>query len=121
MKIGPHRVTLELAIDPETRARGLSNRQSLPDNYGMLFIFPHEQQLSFWMRDTVIPLSIVFLDSEKTVINMYEMLPSNLEIIYRSKRPSLYAIEMPEKWFVSHGVVPGDKLNFSLPDALDLR
>lgn len=121
MKIGPYHATLELAFNPESRARGLSNRQSLADNYGMLFIFPYEKQLSFWMHDTVLPLSIAFLDGEKTVIDMYEMLPSKSEIIYRSKRPGLYAVEMPAKWFVSHGVVPGDKLNFSLPDTLDIR
>lgn len=121
MKIGPHRLTLELAINPKSRACGLSNRQTLPDNHGMLFIFPYEKLLSFWMHNTVLALSIVFLDSEKIVIDRYEMVPFNSEIIYRSKRPGLYALEMPKNWFVSHGVVPGDKLNFSLPDALEIQ
>jgi len=121
LTIASYSVNVELVADPESRACGLSNRNSLPDNQGMLFVFPAERSLSFWMRDTIFPLSIAFVDRHKIVMGTLEMEPLKTHAFYRSREPGLYALEMPAGWFSARGIGRGDKLIFELPENLDVR
>lgn len=69
---GQARFGVEVADDPAERARGLMHRESLPASRGMLFVYDRPQRMSFWMRNTLIPLDIIFLDSSGRVIRVHE-------------------------------------------------
>ena len=104
---------LEVANSAETRAVGLMNRESLGQDRGMLFVFDEEQVLGFWMKGTLIPLDIIFIDSELFVVDVQTMRPEH-EIapdplpIYTSAVPALYAIEVNEGIAAKCGIEPGD-------------
>jgi uncharacterized membrane protein (UPF0127 family) len=84
-------------------------RDSLPKDHGMLFIYPQPQTLSFWMQNTIIPLSIAFMDSDGTIVNILEMKPGIEVPPYRSEKPCRFALEMTAHWFSDHGVKAGDR------------
>ncbi|MCL1992078.1 MAG: DUF192 domain-containing protein [Spirochaetes bacterium] len=100
-------LSAELAITQEERARGLMHRQSLDDGYGMLFIFERDQILSFWMKNTYIPLSIAFIAWDGRILEIRDMEPHNLNAV-RSSRSARYALEVPQGWFSRAGIYPGD-------------
>ena len=92
---------LEVADTPDERAQGLMGRESLLWNRGMLFVFGGERVLSFWMRNTLIPLDIVFLDQELEVVDVQTMQPERENEsaslpVYTSAAPAMYAIEINE-------------------------
>lgn len=103
-------IVAELAQNHQEHVRGLQGRTKLSENEGMLFIFDSPRSLSFWMRGVKIPLSIGFFDENRALIGMEEMelvTPENGERLYQSKRPALYALEMPAGWFERHNAVRG--------------
>ena len=100
---------LEIARTVEQHQQGLMFRKKLAKNVGMLFIFPQEQELSFWMKNTSIPLSIAFIDASGVVINIEHMIPFSLETILSLKKAK-YAIELNRGLFPLFGVYPGTKL-----------
>jgi uncharacterized membrane protein (UPF0127 family) len=106
-----HKLTVEWAVTPEERSCGLSNRFSLDENKGMLFVYKSTRPLSFWMKDTHVLLSIAFLDKDGRIINIETMTPNQTQIKYRSVRPALYALETNRGWFQSHGIGIGDRVN----------
>jgi len=97
----------ELAISDEERARGLMHRTRLPDGEGMLFVFDRDQQLSFWMENTVIPLSIAFIASDGRITEIRDMRPLDRTPVV-SARSVRYALEVPQGWFDRVGVGLGD-------------
>ncbi len=106
---------LEVANSPEERSIGLMNRESLGQDRGMLFVFEQEQILGFWMKNTLIPLDIIFIDSSNVVVDVQTMRPEH-EIapeplpIHQSAGPALYAIEVNEGVAAECGIEPGDKV-----------
>ncbi len=106
-----HNVTLnvEVADEPQERAQGLMNRQSLPDDAGMLFVWPADTAASFWMRDTVIPLSIAFVTAGGVVIDIQDMEPLSEERI-AAPQPYRYAVEVNQGWFGDNDVRVDDVL-----------
>ncbi|AEF81714.1 DUF192 domain-containing protein [Leadbettera azotonutricia] len=102
-------MTIEIARSDEERSRGLMFRKELKDGEGMLFIFERDQVLSFWMKDTLIPLSIAFVSADGRIIEIRDMEPRNLNAV-RSSRSARYALEAPQGWFARAGLAPGDKL-----------
>ncbi len=109
LNAGMHLISAEVARTPEQRAIGLMNRRSLPPNAGMLFVFEQPEPLCFWMKNTLIPLSIAFLRDDGTILNIAEMKPHSLES-HCSERPARYALEMNEGWFSKRGLKPGDRI-----------
>ena len=107
LTIGGHRLTVEIAATPEQRATGLMNRFSLQTDHGMLFVFEAPQPLSFWMKDTYVPLSIAFVDTRGRIVNIEDMRPQD-ESPHFSKGLALYAIEMRQGWFAAKGIGAGD-------------
>jgi uncharacterized membrane protein (UPF0127 family) len=105
--IGGHRLIVEVAATPETRATGLMNRFSLQPDHGMLFVFEAPQPLSFWMKDTYVPLSIAFVDARGRIVNIEDMRPQD-ESPHFSRGLALYAIEMRQGWFAAKGIGAGD-------------
>ena len=109
-----HILTVELCADPESRARGLMFRRTIADNAGMLFVFPSPRPLSFWMRNTFVPLSIAFLDGGGRILNIEAMAPFD-EAGHRSAGEAAYALEVPLGWFEQHAIEAGDVAVFKLP------
>ncbi len=102
---------VELATDPEHWRRGLMFRKSLPENRGMLFVFPQTTGEAFWMKNTRIPLSIAFADKNGVILRILDMDPCT-----RDPCPSYYpgvayrqALEVNQGWFARHRVAPGDR------------
>ena len=104
-------VRVEIADDPLERERGLMDRTSLGEDRGMLFVFPKEQPLSFWMKDTKIPLSIAYIDSEGRITDILDMKPRDDEPPhYTSSEPVQYALEVNRGFFDERGVKVGDQV-----------
>jgi len=104
----PIAVSVELATTPETRALGLMYRTELGPNHGMLFLFPDEQPLSFWMRNTKIPLDILYVDDDGRIVNVYESTTPFSEEVLPSSRPARFVLEVEGGFCERHGVGPGD-------------
>ena len=106
----PVEITVEIARTEEEKAQGLMYRKKLPDGEGMIFIYDRDQQMSFWMKNTVIPLSIAFIASDGRIIEIKDMRPLDLSAV-QSSRSVRYALETPQGWFDRAGVKPGDVIN----------
>ena len=115
LTIGTQVVTAEIAATDETRQIGLMHRFSLPPDHGMLFVHDAPRMLSFWMRNTYIPLSIAFIDAKGRIINIEDMAPQ-VERLTWSAGPALYALEMKKGWFAQKGIGPGAEVK-GLPPA----
>lgn len=111
LDVGGVTVTAEIADTPALRERGLMERDSLPENHGMLFVYPEERELSFWMRNTPLALDIAFIDRTGTIVNIETMRPNDDENTV-SARPAMYALEMEAGWFEANGVEPGARVGF---------
>jgi uncharacterized membrane protein (UPF0127 family) len=105
-------IWVEVARTPEERSRGLMGRKHLGKDGGMLFIFETEDYHGFWMKDTLIPLSLAFIDKDGRIVRITDMRPLTLDS-HIPPRPILYALEMNKSWFSSHGIRAGDVVRFS--------
>jgi uncharacterized membrane protein (UPF0127 family) len=105
-------IRVEVAQTPEERSFGLMGRKHLGRDEGMLFIFETEDYHGFWMKDTLLPLSIAFIGWDGRIVWMTDMKPLTLDS-HVPPRPILYALEMNKGWFSSHGVKVGDGVRFS--------
>ena len=115
LTIGSQKIVAEVAETDEQRMRGLMYRFSLRPDQGMVFVFAQPQQLGFWMKNTFVPLSIAFIDSQGRILNIEDMAPQT-EATHPSRGLALYALEMRKGWFRDHGVQPGDRVE-GLPGA----
>jgi uncharacterized membrane protein (UPF0127 family) len=102
---------VEVADDPWEHQRGLMFREYLPDNMGMLFIFPYPQRLHFWMKNTYIPLSIAYISSDWKILEIYDMEPLS-ERLVSSKNKVQYALEVNRGYFQRKGIKVGDRVKF---------
>ncbi len=109
LAIGAHTLTAEIAATDEHRSTGLMHRFSLPPDHGMLFVFEAARPLSFWMRNTYMPLSIAFIDAQGRILNIADMAPHD-ERANWSAGPALYALEMRKGWFASKGIAAGARV-----------
>jgi hypothetical protein len=114
LTINEFSLQVELATTPEQRQRGLMFRETLPEDSGMLFVFPADAPRSFWMKNTSIPLSIAFLDAEGRILNILAMQPFD-EGSYPSAGPARYALEVNQGWFAERGISAGAVCRFTLP------
>ena len=103
-------ITAEIAHTPAQREQGLMHRKELKDGNGMLFIFERDEVLAFWMKNTLIPLSIAYIAYDGRILEIYDMQPGNLIPII-SSRSARYALEVPQGWFNRAGIGIGDKLD----------
>jgi uncharacterized protein len=109
---GKHAVRVEIArTDPE-RARGLMNRASLAEDAGMLFLFDESEEHGFWMKNTLIPLDMIFIDEEGRVVGIVERAEPRSERSRTVGRPSRYVLEVNGGWSKAHGVAAGDRVRF---------
>ncbi|MCL2374385.1 MAG: DUF192 domain-containing protein [Treponema sp.] len=103
-------IIAEIALTPDQHQRGLMHREELGDGEGMLFVFDRDQILSFWMKNTIIPLSIAYIASDGRIVEIFDMEPGNLSPV-RSSRSVRYALEVPQNWFDRAGIFPGDRVD----------
>lgn len=110
IQAGIHLIKAEVAADAATRARGLMMRERLGPNEGMLFVFPDKGLQCFWMRNTLVPLSVAFLDDDGTIVNIADMKPLS-EQSHCPLKPVRFALEMEQGWFAKRGIGPGTRLS----------
>lgn len=114
IRVGDTSLRVEVAADEGSRAQGLMYRDSLPEGRGMLFVYPSARVRSFWMKNTRIPLSIAFADSDGTIVRIADMAPLDTSTT-SSLTPARYALEVNQGWFERHGVERGGTLS-DLPE-----
>jgi len=107
------RFSAELATDDAQRQRGLMMRQSLPPNHGMLFVFPRTDPQAFWMKNTLIPLDMLYFDAARRLVSMQlNVLPCQADPcpVYPSEAPARYVLELSGGTAQRLGLQPGDEL-----------
>ena len=109
LKIGRDLYRIEIARTPDQRREGLMYREKLGDFEGMLFVFPADQHLSFWMKDTLVPLSIAYIARDGTIREILDMRPLS-ERAVESAYAVRYALELPQGAFTRSGVKAGDRI-----------
>lgn len=117
IQISGKTIVVEIADTDERRAYGLMFRNALPKDEGMLFIFSDERQRSFWMKNTVIPLSIAYINKDRVITEIIDMQPAVLGATrprsYPSKKKSMYALEMNIGWFEKNKIWPGVQFRYA--------
>jgi uncharacterized membrane protein (UPF0127 family) len=109
LSIGIHLVQAEVAISDEERAQGLMFREKMGQNEGMVFRFNSPNQVCMWMKNTLLPLSVAFIDEAGSIINIEDMKPQTLDAHCASK-PARYALEMNQNWFRKKNIKAGSKI-----------
>ena len=109
LKAGMYLIHAEVAADFSSRAQGLMYRKAMPSNAGMLFVFDEPAAQCMWMKNTLMPLSVAFIDEHGAVINVEDMAPQT-EDSHCARRPALYALEMNRGWFAARGIKPGSRI-----------
>jgi uncharacterized membrane protein (UPF0127 family) len=108
---GMHLIKAEVAADDAQRAQGLMFRESMPANAGMVFVFDAPATQCMWMKNTLLPLSVAFIDAGGTIVNIRDMQPQTLDSHCSTKGvPVKYALEMNQGWFQQKHVKPGMKI-----------
>jgi len=110
LNAGMHLIQAEVAQTPEQRSTGLMFRSTMGTNEGMLFAFEEPGQQCFWMKNTLLPLSVAFVDDDGSVVNIENMKPQTLDS-HCSKKPVRFVLEMNDGWFAKRGIKPGFKLS----------
>ena len=105
-------VTVEVARTPEQLQRGLMFRRELGADAGMLFVFPETGEHAFWMKNTLIPLDMIFLAEDGRIAGIVERAEPLTEINRTAGGPSRYVLEVNGGWAAAHGVRPGDAVRF---------
>jgi len=106
---GMHLIRAEVADTMGTRMEGLMHRGSMPQGAGMVFVFDRVAIHCMWMKNTLIPLSVAFIDEGGAIINIADMQPHS-EASHCATRPARYALEMNKGWFAQRGIKPGATL-----------
>ena len=100
---------IEIVSKYEDRKKGLMYRTSIPNNYGMLFVWPYEGQQCMWMKNTYVPLSVAYMDIRGKIIEIYDMVPFSKDSVCSTKAAK-YALEVNSGWFEEKGINIGDSI-----------
>jgi len=114
--VGDARLTVEVPDNRAALRRGLMHREHLPENRGMLFVWPKASRHGMWMLNTLIPLDVAFIDDDGVITNIETMRPETTDM-HNAERPVRYALEVNAGWFEDHGIGPGDRV----PGIADIR
>ena len=109
LQTGLYLIKAEVANDYGTRMQGLMLREKMAANDGMLFIFPGRDTQCMWMKNTLLPLSVAFIDETGTILNIEDMKPQT-EDSHCSTKPARYALEMNQGWFKTKNIKAGAKI-----------
>lgn len=120
LTIGEIRIDAEVADDPDEKTIGLMGRKELAEGSGMLFVFSRPQPMGFWMKDTLVPLSIAYINGEGVIREIHDMQPLDESGINSVFQDLVYALEVPQGWFAKKGILAGDKvLGLPKPSSTD--
>jgi len=103
-------IDCEVARSEKDKERGLMFRKSMPRNRGMIFVYNKAEEMSFWMQNTQIPLSIAFIHEKLFIASIHDMKPMSMDIT-TSDIPVLYAIEVNQGWLKSHHILAGNRIS----------
>jgi uncharacterized membrane protein (UPF0127 family) len=106
LNIGMHLIKAEVAVSDEQRAQGLMFREKMAPNEGMVFRFPETRHICMWMKNTLLPLSVAFIDEKGRIINIEDMQPQTLNA-HCAKKPARFALEMNQGWFRQKNIRSG--------------
>ena len=109
LNIGMHVVKAEVAATDPERQQGLMFRKTMGTNEGMVFVFPAPAQVCMWMKNTLLPLSVAFIDEKGDIVNIENMKPETLDS-HCGEKPVRYALEMNLDWFKKKGIKPGSRI-----------
>ena len=109
LSAGMHRIEAELANTPQNRQIGLMHRTEMAENRGMIFVFTQDARHCMWMKNTLIPLSVAFLDEEGRILNIEDMTPQT-EDSHCARAPARFALEMNQGWFARRGLDAGTRI-----------
>ncbi|HEU4851524.1 MAG TPA: DUF192 domain-containing protein [Telluria sp.] len=106
LSVGINLIAAEVAANDAQRQQGLMHRTKMATNAGMVFVFDDVNSQCMWMKNTLIPLSVAFIDANGKIVNIEDMEPETLES-HCSARPVKYALEMNKGWFAKRRIKPG--------------
>lgn len=106
---GVHVIKAEVAARDAERQQGLMNREKMGANEGMVFLFEAPAGVCMWMKNTLIPLSVAFIDESGKIVNIEDMQPQTTDS-HCAKKPVRYALEMNQGWFKQKNIKPGTKI-----------
>ena len=109
LNAGIHLIRAEVAATEADRQVGLMNRTQLGLNEGMIFDFQAPAMVCMWMKNTLVPLSVAFMDADGTIVNIEDMQPQTQDA-HCTKKPARYALEMNQGWFKQKNLKPGTKV-----------
>ena len=109
LSAGMHQIDAQVAQTPAQRQIGLMHRREMPQHEGMLFVFEQPSVQCFWMKNTLLPLSIAFLADDGTVVNVADMKPQSLDS-HCSAKPVRFVLEMNQGWFGKKNLKAGSRL-----------
>lgn len=113
LRIGALSILAELADTPELRSVGLSNRDALEEGLGMWFVFGEDGYWQFWMKDTLIPLDIIWVDKDGTVVTIaHNVQPETFPDTFTSSKPARYVLEVPGGYAKKYQVTEGLKITW---------
>lgn len=110
LQSGLYLVRAEVAATDRTRMMGLMFREKMAQGDGMLFVFPGQDRVCMWMKNTILPLSVAFIDESGAILNIEDMQPQT-EDSHCSAGPARYALEMNQGWFKTKKIGRGAKIN----------
>ena len=110
LSAGIHVIQAEVAVEDDERQKGLMFRKELGPNQGMVFLFERAAVQCMWMHNTLIPLSVAFIDNDGRILNVEEM-AAQTDDNHCAAKPARYALEMNKEWFKKHGIVAGAKIS----------
>ena len=111
LTVGQTSIKAEVADNDEERSSGLMFREARAPDSGMLFVMPSVAPASFWMKNTLIPLSVAFIDGNGTILEIHDMQPKSEKIIKSTFTRIAYALEMQQGWFGKKNIWPGEKVS----------
>ncbi len=110
LRIGQAKILAEVADEPQERQVGLMGREQLAEGKGMLFVFSSPQPMNFWMRDTLVPLSIAYINGAGVIREIHDLQPLDETPAFSTFRDLVYALEVPQGWFHRNKILPGDRV-----------
>jgi len=113
LSVGGQPIRVQLAVTPSEMQRGLMERRDLGEDEGMLFVYLRPEQMSFWMRNTPLPLDIGFFDAEGVLREVYQLHPFDERPVHSRSLRLQFALEVNRGWFKAHGIGPGAQLDLA--------
>ncbi len=110
LRVGGIKIQAEVADEEHERAAGLMFRETLGENSGMLFVMPQPGPAGFWMKNTLLPLSIAYIDPRGIIMELHDLEPRNETPVPSRFRNIAYALEMPRGWFTKNNIWPGERI-----------